>query len=123
MALKRILIVDDEPDIRQFLAEALTIFGFQAIVARTGEEALTSFERERPDGVFLDLNLPGMPGWEVCRILKARHAIPILMITGNTVAEATAREQPYQPDAYLIKPFELQSLIDTLNRALAHYQT
>lgn len=83
-ALKwKILIVDDEDDIRDVLQERLTSLGYQALTAATGEEALEKVEKEDPDLMFLDLKLPQMDGLEVLKRLRNHFELPVIMITAH----------------------------------------
>ena len=78
---RTILVVDDEPTLRETLAEALDADGYRTITAADGPEALKRFRESRPELVVLDLMLPGMSGIEVCRVLRRESDVPILMLT------------------------------------------
>jgi DNA-binding response OmpR family regulator len=80
---RTILVVDDETTLRETLVEALEIEGYRAIPAADGREALTRFRADHPDLVLLDLMLPELSGVEVCRILRAESAVPIIMLTAK----------------------------------------
>ena len=78
---RTILVVDDEPTLRETLVEALEADGFRVVAAADGREALVTFRAERPDLVLLDLMLPELSGIEVCRIIRAESGVPIVMLT------------------------------------------
>jgi DNA-binding response OmpR family regulator len=121
MEFRRILIVDDSAAILNLLRRALEQTGYEVITAKSGEEALAAFEREEPDAIVLDLNLPGLPGWEVCRLLKIRSEVPIIIITGNASLQLATRDKTQGADAYLLKPFHLETLFETLHTVLAQH--
>ena len=80
---RTILVVEDEPTLRETLADALEADGFRVVVAADGREALTRFRAERPDLVLLDLMLPELSGIEVTRIIRAESGVPIVMLTAK----------------------------------------
>jgi DNA-binding response OmpR family regulator len=118
MELQRILIVDDAPVIAGMLKRALRMAGFEVTVAQDGQEALLCFETDAPDAVVMDLHLPGMPGLQLSRTMKARRAVPVVIISGNESAEARAAVKANDVDGYLIKPFALDALVEVLRQAL-----
>jgi DNA-binding response OmpR family regulator len=80
---RTILVVDDEPTLRETLVDALEADGFRVVAAADGREALTLFRAERPDLVLLDLMLPELSGIEVCRIIRSESGVPIVMLTAK----------------------------------------
>jgi DNA-binding response OmpR family regulator len=111
---KRILVVDDEDDILNFLELVLVEKGFEVVTASGGQEALTKAKLERPDLVLLDIMMPQMDGWEVLKLLRADDEtaqIPVAMLSART--EAGDRVQGLQEGAidYICKPFSLQELL------------
>ena len=80
---RTVLVVDDEPTLRETVAEALEAEGFRVLAAADGREALAMFRADRPDLVLLDLMLPELSGIEVCRILRAESDVPIVMLTAK----------------------------------------
>ena len=80
---RTILVVDDEPTLRETLADGLEAEGFTVVTAADGREALTQFRASRPDLIVLDLMLPELSGVEVCRIVRAESPVPILMLTAK----------------------------------------
>jgi len=114
MEKKRILIVDDEPDITELIAYNLKKEGYETIITLTGDEVLPVIEKEKPHLVLLDLMLPGMDGLEICRLLKKNpttERIPIIMVTakGETTDRIVGLE--LGADDYLTKPFHVKELV------------
>ena len=79
--MAKILVVDDEPNLLHSVAYSLRKESHEVVTAADGEEALDKAQRERPDAVVLDVMLPGLDGFEVCRRLRATSTVPILMLT------------------------------------------
>lgn len=115
----RILIVDDHPDIMQLLSFIFRSAGYPVLTATRGDDALLEWRNERPDLVVLDINLPGMPGDEVCRQIKAESATPVVIMTGNAVTEIQASQNAPGADLYLLKPFDVMELLDHIPHLLA----
>src|SRR5450756_1793090 len=84
--VRTILVVDDEPTLRETLAEALDADGFRVLTAADGREALSRFREHQPDLVVLDVMLPELSGIEVCRIIRAESGVPIVMLTAKSSA-------------------------------------
>ncbi len=108
--VRTILVVDDEPTLRETLAEALEADGFGVITAVDGREALARFREHRPDLVVLDLMLPELSGVEVCRILRRESGVPILMLTARTSELDKVLGLELGADDYVTKPFSLREL-------------
>jgi DNA-binding response OmpR family regulator len=114
---KKILVVDDEDDILQFLELVLREKGYDVVTAASGQEALTRAQIEKPDLVLLDIMMPQMDGWEVLKLLRVDDEtadIPVAMLSART--EAKDRVQGLQEGAvdYICKPFALQDLLDKI---------
>ncbi|MEO7117870.1 MAG: response regulator transcription factor [Candidatus Limnocylindrales bacterium] len=107
---RTVLVVEDEPTLRETLAEALEQDGLRAITAADGPEALVRFRAEQPDLVLLDLMLPGISGIEVCRILRAESTVPILMLTARDSELDKVVGLELGADDYVTKPFSLREL-------------
>jgi DNA-binding response OmpR family regulator len=107
---RTILVVDDEPTLRETLVEALESEGFRVVSAATGPEALERFRSDRPDLVLLDLMLPGMSGIEVCRIIRRESGIPIVMLTAKDAEIDKVVGLELGADDYVTKPFSLREL-------------
>jgi len=118
---KKILIVDDEADMRTLLAVRLEISNFEVIEAKDGEEGLEKAKKEKPDLIVLDLMMPKISGFEVCRMLKFDDnfkAIPIIVL--SALGEQHEKDKAVQcgADAYFIKPFDLSLLITKIESLL-----
>jgi DNA-binding response OmpR family regulator len=107
---RTILVVDDEATLRETLVEALELEGFRAVAAADGREALAKFRSEHPDLVLLDLMLPELSGVEVCRILRAESAVPIVMLTARDSEVDKVVGLELGADDYVTKPFSLREL-------------
>ena len=119
---KRILLVDDEEDILDFLELILEEQGYSVIKANSGTEALAAAQVDRPDLILLDIMMPEMDGWEVLKLLKADEEvshIPVAMLTART--EMKDKIQGLQEGAidYICKPFVTKELLDKLEIILA----
>ena len=112
---KRVLVVDDEISIRQFLRRALESRGYSVTTAPTCAEAIAIIQQETPDTVLLDLKLPGASGVEVLKHIRSQHGdIPVVIITGYPDSELVAKALQYSPLMMLAKPIELKQLLLTL---------
>ncbi len=107
---RTILVVDDETTLRETLVEALEGEGYRAVSAADGREALTRFRADHPDLVLLDLMLPELSGVEVCRILRAESAVPIIMLTAKDSEVDKVVGLELGADDYVTKPFSLREL-------------
>lgn len=115
---QRILVVDDEAEICKILDKFLAKKGFQVMTAASGEEALASFSKERPDLVILDKKMPGIGGQAVLKEFKRQASgVPVIMLTGSING---ADDKDVEPgcDAVLNKPVDLNVLLETVNRVL-----
>jgi DNA-binding response OmpR family regulator len=107
---RTILVVDDEPTLRETLVDALEADGFRVVSAADGREALATFRAERPDLVLLDLMLPELSGVEVCRIIRAESSVPIVMLTAKDSELDKVVGLELGADDYVTKPFSLREL-------------
>jgi DNA-binding response OmpR family regulator len=108
--VRTILVVDDEPTLRETLAEALDADGFRVLTAADGREALSRFREHQPDLVVLDLMLPELSGIEVCRIIRAESGVPIVMLTAKSSEIDKVVGLELGADDYVTKPFSLREL-------------
>jgi DNA-binding response OmpR family regulator len=108
---ERILIVEDEVSLAQAVAYALKREGFQVRIATDGQEGLRMALTEKPDLVILDLMLPKLDGWEVCRTLRAKSAVPILILTARVEEHDKVIGLELGADDYVVKPFSMRELI------------
>jgi two-component system response regulator RegX3 len=107
---RTILVVEDEPTLRETLADALEADGFRVVRAADGREALAQFRGERPDLVLLDLMLPELSGIEVTRIIRAESGVPIVMLTAKDAELDKVVGLELGADDYVTKPFSLREL-------------
>jgi two-component system OmpR family response regulator len=108
---RTILIVDDDPHIRELLAFALAKAGMTTHEAGDGEAALAAVERHRPDLVILDINMPRMDGLETCRRLKARSDIPVLFLSSRDDEIDRVLGLELGADDYVVKPFSPREVV------------
>ena len=108
---ERILIVDDEASVREVASAYLEREGFLLEVADNGTAALQRIERRAPDLIILDLGLPGVSGEEVCRRVRARSDVPILMLTAKASEDQRVAGFELGADDYLLKPFSPRELV------------
>jgi two-component system response regulator MprA len=118
----RILVVEDEDRIRQFLQRGLTFEGYRVDSASDGQEALESARENPPDLVLLDIMLPGMDGIEVCRRLRSASEVPILMLTAKEAIEDRVSGLDAGADDYLVKPFAFDELLARVRALLRRAQ-
>jgi DNA-binding response OmpR family regulator len=116
--VRTILVVDDEPTLRETLVDALELEGYRAIPAADGREALTRFRADHPDLVLLDLMLPQLSGVEVCRILRAESQVPIIMLTARDGEVDKVVGLELGADDYVTKPFSLRELTARIRATL-----
>ncbi len=107
----KILIVDDEPNIVQFLELGLQNEGFEVYTAPDGFTAVTLAKQARPHIVILDVMMPGMDGFEVCRMLKKTEHVAIIMLTAKEEVEDRVKGLTLGADDYMVKPFSFEELL------------
>jgi two-component system, OmpR family, response regulator MprA len=114
----RVLVVDDDPAVRESLRRSLTFNGYEVAVAEDGQRGLAAVALGKPDVVVLDVMMPGLDGLEVCRRLRAAgDDIPVLMLTAREAISDRVAGLDAGADDYLVKPFALEELLARL-RAL-----
>jgi two-component system KDP operon response regulator KdpE len=114
----RILVVDDEPQIRRIMRTALTGAGYEIEDAKTGEEALQRLREFRPDLILLDINLPGMGGLAACRSIRADSNVAIIMLTVHNTEAAKIEALDAGADDFVTKPFSTPELLARIRAAL-----
>jgi DNA-binding response OmpR family regulator len=107
----KLLVVDDDPDLLALVAFALTNAGYAVVKASDTGEAIRVFEDEVPNLVILDINLPSGSGFDVCRNIRGRSAVPIMMLTARGDEEDLVRALELGADDYLTKPFSPRTLL------------
>jgi len=116
--MSRVLVVDDEPPILRALAANLRARGFETDLAPTGEDALKTAARRRPDVVVLDLGLPGMSGIEVIEGLRGWTSVPIIVLSARNTEREKVAALDAGADDYVTKPFGMDELLARLRAAL-----
>ena len=119
--MKKILIVDDEKDIVETISFMLKAKGFDCICAYDGEAGLTLAKSERPDLIILDVMMPKINGYKICRLLKFDNNyknIPIIMVTARSQNEDKIIGEETGADEYITKPFEFSDVLDKINKYL-----
>lgn len=111
MAMGKVLVADDDKNICELLRLYLVKEGFQVVLAGDGEEALARFSAENPDIILLDVMMPRLDGWQVCREIRKKSECPIIMITakGETFDKVLGLE--LGADDYVVKPFETKEIV------------
>jgi DNA-binding response OmpR family regulator len=115
---KTILVVDDEALLLEGVASYLAGRGYRTLTAGTGAEALTLFEREAPDLILLDLMLPDMTGEDVCRRVRAKSRVPVVMLTAKVAEDEIVEGLSIGADDYITKPFGLKELLARIEALL-----
>ncbi len=120
--MAHILVVDDEPEIVRMVVKIMESIGHRVSTAKDGEEAIQKVQDDQPDLVILDLNIPKMDGFEVCKRIKdsdSTRSLPVVMLTAAypTVEDAT-RGLGMGADEYVVKPFLREVLVHNVQRLL-----
>jgi two-component system, OmpR family, alkaline phosphatase synthesis response regulator PhoP len=118
MAGKKILVVDDEPQITELLNSYLAKEGYSVTDAADGEAALEAFRREQPDLILLDLMLPKLNGYEVCREIRSQSRIPIIMLTARDEEPDKIVGLELGADDYITKPFSPREVVARVRAVL-----
>ena len=118
MSAGKIMVVDDDTNICEILRLYLEKEDFQVVIANTGNDALRLFETERPDFVLLDIMLPGLDGWQVCREIRKQSQCPIIMITAKGETFDTVLGLELGADDYITKPFESKVVVARIRAVL-----
>ncbi|MFN3929123.1 MAG: response regulator transcription factor [Thermoflexus sp.] len=119
--MARILIAEDERDIRELIVFTLEFGGFQVIAATNGQEAVELARQHRPDLILLDVRMPKMTGYEACRILKSQEetrTIPVVFLSAKGQESEIRQGMEAGADAYIIKPFAPDELIQQVKAIL-----
>ena len=126
MSSARVLAVDDSPTILEMIRAILIAGGYEVITASDGQEALNAARSEEPDLILLDVMLPKLDGYRVCRLLKFDQkykAIPIIMLTAKTEEQSVATGIRTGANQYLTKPIEPERLLGAVAEELNKVQT
>jgi len=118
---KKILVIDDERDLVETLTYRLEAFGYEVLTAYDGQEGLDKAREERPDLILLDVMMPKMDGYQVCRMLKFDEefkSIPIIMLTARGQDSDRETGETVGADEYVTKPFEANDLTNKIKELL-----
>lgn len=121
MDKKRVLIVDDEPDVVESVKFSLELENIECLEAYDGEEALHKAKNEKPDLILLDIMLPKINGYKVARLLKFDEeykSIPIIMLTARTQEKDIKLGEETGADKYITKPFDMEMLVELVKEYL-----
>ncbi len=122
MQKRRILIVEDEPDVLKVIAFRVKKLGHEIVVAVDGQEAIDLIQEKKPDLVLLDLLLPVIDGYEVCRRIKSDEQLKdicVILLTASTVGSIADKARELKADDYMIKPFNSDVLLAKIEKHLA----
>jgi len=123
MSLGRLLVVDDDPQIRRVMRTTLIAQGYEISDAHTGEEALQKLREGQYDLVLLDVNLPGLSGLEACRAMRAGSDLAIIMLTVRNTDQDKVAALDAGADDYVVKPFSTPELLARIRAALRRSPT
>ncbi|MCS7251085.1 MAG: response regulator [Anaerolineae bacterium] len=122
--MAKILIAEDEKDIRELIAFTLEFGGFDVITAINGQEAVELARQHRPDLIILDVRMPKMTGYEACRVLKSQEetrAIPVVFLSAKGQESEIRQGMEAGADAYILKPFAPDELIQQVHMILSRH--
>ena len=114
----KILVVDDDPQIRRVMKATLVGHGYEVVEARTGEDALEKFPQEMPTLVLLDMNMPGMGGLETCRSIRSGSDIPVIILSVRNTEKDKVAALDAGADDYVTKPFGIEELLARIRAAM-----
>ena len=119
---KRILVIEDQQDNRQILRDLLTSADFEFIEAENGEDGVAAAVSQKPDLILMDIQLPGLDGYEATRRIKADavlHAIPVIVVTSYALAGDDGKARAAGCDAYISKPYSPRQLLAMVREYLS----
>lgn len=119
MSLHKILVVDDEPQMRRVLRASLMAHGYEVVEAGSGEEALTRLNGQHFACVLLDLNLPGIDGIQTCRVIRIDSQVPLLVVSIRDSEKDKAAARDAGADGYITKPFGVEELLPHIEALIA----
>jgi two-component system KDP operon response regulator KdpE len=114
----KILVVDDDPQIRRVMKATLVGHSYEVIEARTGEDALEKVPHEMPNLILLDMNMPGIGGLETCRALRGGSDIPVIILSVRNTEKDKVAALDAGADDYVTKPFSIEELLARIRAAL-----
>lgn len=120
---KKVLVIEDDSNIAELLRLYLEKDGFEVFIADNGGKGVSEFERLKPDLILLDIMLPVLDGWDVCREIRNKSKVPIIMLTakGETFDKVSGLEMG--ADDYIVKPFEVKELLARIHAVMRRFET
>ena len=118
MELGKIMVVDDDKNICELLRLYLEKEGYQVVIANDGKEAVELNEKEDPELILLDIMLPQLDGWQVCREIRKKSQVPIIMLTAKGEVFDKVLGLELGADDYIVKPFETKEVVARIKAAL-----
>jgi two-component system KDP operon response regulator KdpE len=118
MSAGKILVVDDDPQIRRVMKATLVGHRYEVVEARTGEDALARLSEEMPNLVLLDMNMPGMDGLETCRAIRDGSDVPVIILSVRNSEKDKVAALDAGADDYVTKPFSIEELLARIRAAL-----
>ena len=118
----KIMVVDDDPNIRELVRLYLEKEGFEVTCAERGDEAVKMFRATPPNLMLLDVMLPGMDGWQVCREVRKISNIPIIMLTAKDETFDKVLGLELGADDYIVKPFDMKELVARIKAVIRRFQ-
>ena len=118
----KIMVVDDDPNIRELVRLYLEKEGFEVTCAERGDEAVKLFRASPPNLMLLDVMLPGMDGWQVCREVRKVSNIPIIMLTAKDETFDKVLGLELGADDYIVKPFDMKELVARIKAVIRRFQ-
>ncbi|MEK5375342.1 MULTISPECIES: response regulator transcription factor [Paenibacillus] len=117
-----VLVVDDDPHIRELVGHFLRMEGLEVVEAVDGLDAMRIFDQNKVDLLVLDIMMPGMDGWELCRKLREQTDLPLLMLTAKGETSQIVKGFALGTDDYLVKPFDPMVLVARVKALLKRYR-
>ncbi|HUB78413.1 MAG TPA: response regulator transcription factor [Bryobacteraceae bacterium] len=118
MSVGKILVVDDDPQIRRVMKATLVGHNYEVVEARTGEDAMETLPKELPNLVLLDMNMPGMGGLETCRAIRTGSDTPVIILSVRNTEKDKVAALDAGADDYVTKPFGIEELLARIRAAL-----
>jgi DNA-binding response OmpR family regulator len=112
--MNKVLVVDDEPAVTDMLDNMLSASGFVSLTVNTGPAAIEAARKWKPDVILLDLMMPDVDGWQVCRAIRTFSQVPILILSSVVDSEGVMRALEEGADNYLIKPVPMGVLVSSV---------
>ena len=122
MSNLKILLVDDDPNIRRLVELYLKKEGFEVVTATRGDEAVSAYKSANPNLILLDIMLPGMDGWQVCREIRKESNVPIIMLTAKDETFDKVLGLELGADDYVAKPFDMKELVARIKAVTRRFQ-